>query len=72
MKKRWLMWTLLLLLPMLACMEPCEDKTVTCSRAVVNQLGYCPGVRIARDDGFQCSRGAGSLQEAEWSCQRCP
>ena len=70
--KKWTMRLLFLLLPMLACMEPCEDRTVTCSRAAVAQFGYCPGVRIAQDDGFRCTREAGSLQIAEWSCERCP
>lgn len=65
-------WILILVLALLACTEPCEDRTVTCSRAVVAQLGYCPGVNIARDDGWRCSREAGSLQVAEWSCERCP
>lgn len=68
----WRKWALVLLLPLFACMEPCERRIVSCSQSVIDRFGYCPGVDIARNDGWQCSQAAGSLQRAEWSCDRCP
>ncbi len=65
-------WIWLFVFPMLACLEPCEERIVTCSQAVVSRVGYCPGVRFAQEDGERCTRRAGSFDIAEWSCERCP
>ncbi len=72
MKTKWLIRLFFLLIPMLACMEPCEHRTAVCSRAVVELVGYCPGLRQVQDDGFLCTQSGQSFSGREYSCERCP
>jgi hypothetical protein len=49
----------------------CEEKPVSCTRWVVDNLGYCPGVRYARENGWNCSRTGSDFEWIYYECRKC-
>ena len=47
-----------------------ETITVSCVRWIVEDIGYCPGVRAKEDAGWQCDRVNDTFSRIYYECRR--